>query len=97
MTRRALPTCLTACMWVLAMLAGGCVPQAEVIPTTSAYESDRGTQQAEALQAILLPDLSRLAESVQNQVRERHSSLRGSSRPAVRRPSSSATRMENWA
>ena len=46
--------------WVLATLAGGCTPQDDVIPT---------------LRAVSLPDLSRLAESVQDQVRERHALL----------------------
>ena len=75
MKRRARPVGLTAFTCVLATLAGGCGPHAEGIPTTSVHESERGAPEAEALRAVSLPDLSRLAESVQDQVRERYSLL----------------------
>lgn len=60
MKRRARAAGLMPLTWVLATLAGGCTPQDDVIPT---------------LRAVSLPDLSRLAESVQDQVRERHALL----------------------
>ncbi len=75
MKGRALPAGLPALTWVLATLAGGCGPHAERIPTTSAHESERGAPEAAALRGVSLPDLSRLAESVQDQVRARHSLL----------------------
>ena len=71
------PAGLTALTWVLVTLAGSCVPEAEVIPTTAVHRSERAVPEAEALPAVSLPDLSRLAVSVQAQVRERHSVLMG--------------------
>ncbi|OFW29416.1 MAG: hypothetical protein A3H97_17210 [Acidobacteria bacterium RIFCSPLOWO2_02_FULL_65_29] len=58
---------------VLATLAGGCAPDDGLATSVSAPGSrQRG---AEAAQPVALPDVSRLATSVQAQVRERHSTL----------------------
>jgi len=70
MTRRILPAELTVLVGVLATLAGGCGPQAEVTPTTSAHDADRGPPEL-----VSIPDLSRLAAPVQDQVRARQSLL----------------------
>jgi tetratricopeptide (TPR) repeat protein len=58
---------------VLATLAGGCVPHDESPPSVSASGSRE--QSAETARPIALPDMSRLAKSVQAQVRDRHSAL----------------------
>ena len=55
---------------MLALPAGGCGPPAEVSPTTTAQEADR-----RAPEPVPLPDLSRLAAPVQDQVRARHAFL----------------------
>ncbi|MCH7749969.1 MAG: tetratricopeptide repeat protein [Acidobacteria bacterium] len=72
MTRRALPAGLTALIWVLAAVAGGCVAHDETVSTLSGTRPRPGV---EALRPVSLPDLSSLAESVQDQVRERYASL----------------------
>jgi len=61
--------------WVLAILAGGCGPHDEATSAVSAYRSAQGMPDRATLQPVSLPDLSRLPESVQDQMRERHSSL----------------------
>lgn len=66
---------LTIFAGVLATLAGACVPRDEVASTTGVKESAQAAPEGEALRPVALPDLSRLAESVQAQVRERYSSL----------------------
>ena len=66
---------LTILGCVLATLAGACAPQDEVASTTRIQESAQATPEGDVLLAVPLPDLSRLAESVQDQVRERHSLL----------------------
>lgn len=66
---------LTIFAGVLATLAGACVPRDEVASTTGVQESAQAVPEGEALRPVALPDLSRLAESVQGQVRERYSSL----------------------
>ena len=72
MTRRVRALAgLTALPWVLVILTGGCAPRHEVTPATP----DESEREASALRAVSLPDLSRLAESVQDQVRARHASL----------------------
>ncbi len=58
---------------VLATVAGGCAPSDESTPSLSISGSRQ--RAAEAPQPVVLPDVSRLAESVQAQVRERHSAL----------------------
>jgi tetratricopeptide (TPR) repeat protein len=58
---------------VLATLAGGCDRNDKSAPTVSAPESRQ--RAAEVAQAVLPPDVSRLARSVQEQMRERHSAL----------------------
>lgn len=58
---------------VLATLATGCAPHDESAPSVSASGSRQGS--AEAARPVALPDVSRLAKSVQAQVRERHSAL----------------------
>lgn len=58
---------------VLATLAGGCAPRDESAPPVSA--SGLRNSDANAARPIALPDVSRLATSVQAQVRERHSAL----------------------
>jgi tetratricopeptide (TPR) repeat protein len=58
---------------VLATLAGACTPHDESGPAVSVSGSRQKT--AEAPRPIALPDVSRLAKSVQAQMRERHSAL----------------------
>jgi len=55
------------------MLAGGCAPQDQPAPSVSVSGSRQGAVQA--ARPIALPDVSRLAKSVQAQVRERHAAL----------------------
>ena len=66
MTRRALSARLIVPTAALAVLAGGCAPTEQSVSTTPA-----GEVTAAALAPVSLPDLSSLAESVQEQVRER--------------------------
>jgi len=63
-----------ALMCLLATLAGGCAPHDESAPSVSASGSRQGAAAA-AARPVALPDVSRLAKSVQAQVRERHSAL----------------------
>ena len=58
---------------VLAVLTGGCARRDE--STRSASPSGSRQSAAEATRPILLPDVSRLAASVQAQMRERHAAL----------------------
>ena len=58
---------------VLATLADGCAPQDEPAPPVSVSGSRQ--KATEAARLIALPDVSRLATSVQAQMRERHSAL----------------------
>ena len=69
MTRSALSARLIALTWPLTVLTGGCAPTEEPVSTTPAGEV------APALAPVSLPDLSSLAESVQEQVRERYASV----------------------
>jgi tetratricopeptide (TPR) repeat protein len=55
------------------MLAGGCAAADESVPSGSVSGSRQ--KAAEAPRPVALPDVSRLAKSVQAQVRERHSAL----------------------
>ena len=62
---------LMAAAWLGAACASGCAPETEMTSTATTEESvDRG-----ALLPVSLPDLSRLEESVQEQVRRQHESL----------------------
>ena len=67
---RALLTGLVVLTAVPATLIGGCSPRVEVIPSTLAGESSPATPEP-----VSLPDLSRLAQSVQDQVHARHAVL----------------------
>ena len=58
---------------IVGLLAGGCARQDE--PRSSASVSGSSQSVAEAARPVALPDVSRLAESVQTQMRERHSAL----------------------
>jgi tetratricopeptide (TPR) repeat protein len=59
--------------FVLATLGVACAPQDEPAASLSASRPRQGA--AEAARPVALPDVSRLAKSVQAQVRERHSAL----------------------
>jgi tetratricopeptide (TPR) repeat protein len=60
-------------MCVFATLAGVCARHDESAPSVAVSGSQQRT--AEAARPVALPDVSRLAKSVQAQVRERHSAL----------------------
>jgi tetratricopeptide (TPR) repeat protein len=72
-TRRSRGNVLRALTCVLATLAGGCGSHDESAP--SVFVSGSRQRAAEAARPVALPDVSRLAKSVQTQVRERHSAL----------------------
>ncbi|MBI3492955.1 MAG: tetratricopeptide repeat protein [Acidobacteria bacterium] len=57
---------------VLAALAGGCAPHDESAPSAAGSSS---LPRAAAARPVALPDVSHLAKSVQEQLRERHSAL----------------------
>jgi len=65
--------CLAAVACLLASFAGGCASEKE--PAGASTAAAARSADRLALRPILLPDLSRVAGSVQVQVRERHTSL----------------------
>ena len=75
MTRRTMSAGSTAFTWVLVALVGGCAPTGESVSTNP---GDEPASAAATLPPVSLPDLSSLAESVQEQVRERYASVVGS-------------------
>ncbi len=70
---RTLGTGVIAVTCVLAALAGGCAPRDEPAPAVSVSGSPQ--KATEAARPVALPDVSHLAKSVQEQLRERHSAL----------------------
>jgi tetratricopeptide (TPR) repeat protein len=70
-TWRCSRTVLRAVACILATSAGGCTPRDEPAPVGSIS----GSRQGETVRPVALPDVSRLATSVQAQIRERHSAL----------------------
>lgn len=72
MTGRAVGIGLTALTCVLATLPGGCARHESAASSSASGSRQRA---AEAARPVTLPDVSRLAKSVQAQMRDRHSAL----------------------
>lgn len=75
MRGRVVPAALVASAFVCASLAGGCTSRDEAKSVSSTAASVPRAPDGRALQPVSLPDLSKMTESVQKQIRERYSSL----------------------
>jgi tetratricopeptide (TPR) repeat protein len=73
---RAVLVRLAGVAWVLATMAGSCASKDEPRSAPSAESVPKRSPEERALTPISLPDLSHVAQSVQQQLRERHSSLK---------------------
>ena len=82
----------TGALIALVLAVGGCAPPEDSTSTNGSPGADAtGT-----LRTVTLPDLSTLAEPVQDQIRERYAAVAGSMPGTTPRPRSAATRMASW-
>lgn len=75
MTRGRFPARVTALLWGLVALGSACAPSGEGRAASPEVESARTEAGREALRPVPMPDLSRLPEPVQDQVRDRYAVL----------------------